>query len=224
MTAEPLNPLVSAPAVPETGTISTYHQTRLKRGIDLVTASLLLLALAPLLALLGILVRVGSPGPALFRQVRVGRFGQPIVIHKFRSMWVGAEDELAALRSRNDGATSPLFKMRDDPRITRVGRLLRRYSLDELPQLINVVTGTMSLVGPRPALPDEVARYDELAPRRLMAKPGMTGLWQVSGRSDLAWHDGIALDLAYVDRASPTLDLLILVRTIPAVLSRRGAY
>ena len=161
-------------------------------------------------------IRLGSPGPVLFRQVRVGRDGGEFPIYKFRSMYVDAEQRLAELRHLNehDGV---LFKMRNDPRVTPVGRWLRRLSLDELPQLLNVLKGDMSLVGPRPPLPEEVAAYPDDVRRRLAVKPGMTGLWQVSGRSDLPWEEAVRLDLRYVENWSLTLDLVILMRTVTAV-------
>jgi lipopolysaccharide/colanic/teichoic acid biosynthesis glycosyltransferase len=164
-----------------------------------------------------------SPGPVLFRQERVGVNGRSFTMLKFRSMVVDADQQLEALRADNisDGL---LFKLRDDPRVTRVGRWLRRLSLDELPQLVNVLTGSMSLVGPRPPLPSEVAAYDSSVRRRLLVKPGLTGLWQVSGRSDLSWDEAVRLDLRYVENWSLVLDLLILWRTGRAVLRRSGAY
>jgi exopolysaccharide biosynthesis polyprenyl glycosylphosphotransferase len=179
--------------------------------------------LTPVLLALAVAVRLESPGPALFRQERVGRHGRSFTMLKFRTMRVAAEADLEALAKLNEGA-GVLFKLRVDPRTTRLGRLLRRYSLDELPQLINVVRGDMALVGPRPALPREVAQYDVDPRRRLAVKPGITGLWQVSGRSDLSWEQTVRLDLAYVDNWSLGLDLRILLRTFGAVLGHRGAY
>ena len=196
-----------------------------KRAFDIVASSALLLLLSPVLAVIALSVRCGDGGPAIFTQERVGRGGEPIEFLKFRSMVVDAEARLAALRQRErDRGNDVLFKMADDPRITRVGRFLRRYSLDELPQLWNVLRGDMSLVGPRPALPSEVADYDDDAHRRLAVRPGITGLWQVSGRSDLSWDDTVRLDLFYVDNWSFVQDLLILVRTVRAVVASRGAY
>ena len=161
----------------------------------------------------------------IFRQERVGRSGEPIEFLKFRSMVLDAEARLAELEQlERDRGNVVLFKMSDDPRITKVGKVLRRYSLDELPQLWNVLRGDMSLVGPRPALPREVEGYDTDAHRRLAVRPGITGLWQVSGRSDLSWDDTVRLDLFYVDNWSFMQDLLILVRTVRAVLASRGAY
>lgn len=186
-------------------------------------AAVLVVLLAPLLLGFALLVRLDSPGPAFYRQVRIGRRGVPFVIWKFRTMETGADTRLPALCVFNDGA-GPLFKMHADPRITRVGRWLRRYSVDELPQLFNVVLGSMTLVGPRPALPSEVEVYDDDARRRLAVKPGITGLWQVSGRSDLSWEQATRLDLHYVDNWSLLLDLRILARTVRAVLRPEGAY
>ena len=194
-----------------------------KAVMDRVLGSLLLLVASPFLALMSVLIRFDSRGPAMFRQVRIGVDGRPFTMYKLRTMRVQAEAEVEALREQNEGA-GPLFKMQQDPRVTRVGRLLRRTSLDELPQLINVVKGQMSLVGPRPALPAEVAEYDDLEYRRLAVKPGMTGLWQVSGRSDLGWETSVALDLEYVDNWRVSDDLLIGLRTVAAVVNARGAY
>jgi exopolysaccharide biosynthesis polyprenyl glycosylphosphotransferase len=191
--------------------------------VDRVGALVLLTLFGPLLLGVALCVRLTSHGPVLFRQVRVGRDGSEFRIFKFRSMYVDAEARLAGLRHLNehDGV---LFKMRDDPRVTPVGRWLRRLSLDELPQLLNVVSGQMSLVGPRPPLPSEVAAYADDVRRRLAVKPGMTGLWQVSGRSDLSWEDAVRLDLRYVENWSLSLDLVILLRTMTAVLRSSGAY
>jgi lipopolysaccharide/colanic/teichoic acid biosynthesis glycosyltransferase len=195
-----------------------------KRALDVAIAGTALLCLAPALVVLAVLVRASSPGPALYRQTRVGRHGAPITVRKLRTMTVDAEELLPALRALNMVEDGPLFKVRDDPRVTAVGRWLRRLSLDEVPQLVNVLGGSMSLVGPRPALPHEVEAYDALERRRLLVKPGLTGLWQVNGRSDLSWSDAVRLDLAYVEHGSLWLDLRILLRTVPAVLSGRGAY
>jgi exopolysaccharide biosynthesis polyprenyl glycosylphosphotransferase len=194
-----------------------------KELIDRVLGALLLVLAAPVLALLMLAVRLDSPGPALFRQVRVGRHGRPFTMYKLRTMHVGAEQQVAVLRDRND-CDGLLFKVYDDPRTTRLGRILRRTSADELPQLWNVVTGEMSLVGPRPALPCEVAEYDDVERRRITVKPGMTGLWQVSGRSNLDWQTSVALDLDYIDNGRLYDDLLIGLRTLGAVVRSRGAY
>jgi exopolysaccharide biosynthesis polyprenyl glycosylphosphotransferase len=194
-----------------------------KAVFDVTVAALLLVLAAPLLAAVALLVRLDSPGPVLFRQTRVGKNGEPFEIVKFRTMYVDAELRLEAMRERNEHS-GVLFKIRRDPRVTRCGRILRRYSLDELPQLINVVLGDMSLVGPRPPLPAEVARYPLDMRRRLVVKPGMTGLWQVSGRSDLSWDESIRLDLRYVENWTLTADLVILMRTAMVVLRGSGAY
>lgn len=195
----------------------------MKDAIDRVVGGLLLIVASPFLALMMIAIRIDSRGDALFLQERVGRDGKPFTLYKLRTMSTDAERQLVSLREQNEGA-GVLFKMRRDPRVTRVGRFLRRTSMDELPQLINVVKGQMSLVGPRPALPVEVAEYDEVERRRLAVKPGMTGLWQVSGRSNLDWETSIGLDLDYVDNWRIGDDLLIGLRTIGAVTGARGAY
>jgi exopolysaccharide biosynthesis polyprenyl glycosylphosphotransferase len=197
---------------------------RLVKGfVDRGLAALALLVLAPVFLTIGVAVQLSGPGPVLYRQERVGVNGRTFTMLKFRSMVVDAEQRLADMRTSNmsDG---PLFKMREDPRVTPVGRWLRKLSLDELPQLLNIVGGTMSLVGPRPPLPDEVARYDSQVRRRLLVKPGLTGLWQISGRSDLPWEEAVRLDLRYVENWSLAMDLLILWKTLRAVLSRSGAY
>jgi exopolysaccharide biosynthesis polyprenyl glycosylphosphotransferase len=195
----------------------------LKSVFDRVAGLLLLALAAPLIVAVAIAVRATSRGPVLFRQRRVGRAGAEFTMLKFRSMYADAERRLGDLHALSDG-NGLLFKMRSDPRVTPLGRRLRRYSLDELPQLINVVRGEMSLVGPRPPLPQEVARYAADDARRMLVKPGLTGLWQVSGRSDLSWEESVRLDLRYVDNWSMTLDLLILWKTIRAVLHGPGAY
>ncbi|WP_165355134.1 exopolysaccharide biosynthesis polyprenyl glycosylphosphotransferase [Nocardioides oleivorans] len=191
---------------------------------DVVERSVALVALVvalPVLAALCLAIRRETPGPAIFRQQRIGRDGVPFTMLKLRSMGIEAEEEKSGLSNEGDGV---LFKIRLDPRITPLGQKLRKFSLDELPQLWNVVRGDMSLVGPRPALPGEVARYDVDPRRRLVVKPGVTGLWQVSGRSDLTWAESVRLDLKYVDNWSLRLDLTILARTVQAVLGHRGAY
>ncbi|MDJ0312323.1 sugar transferase [Arthrobacter sp. H35-D1] len=194
-----------------------------KRVMDMVLSSAALLVLAPMLLLLAMIVKFDSPGPALFFQERVGRNGGKFKMVKFRSMVVDAEARLSGLGEQNEGA-GVLFKMANDPRVTRSGRWLRKFSLDELPQFWNVLTGRMSLVGPRPPLADEVARYGRTAHRRLLIKPGITGLWQVSGRSDLAWDEAVRLDLYYVENWSLTGDIVILWRTFKAVTAPVGAY
>ena len=195
----------------------------LKRATDLAFTSAGLLVTWPILILIALAIKIDSPGPVLHRQQRVGKDGRLFEILKFRSMYRDAEQRRAELSALNE-ATGPLFKMRDDPRVTRVGRILRRTSLDELPQLLNVMRGEMSLVGPRPPLPSEVERYEEWQLGRLRAVPGMTGLWQVSGRSEVSFHDMVRLDLHYIRNWSLSLDLEILCRTLPAVIANRGAY
>lgn len=195
----------------------------IKRGIDVVGAVVGLVLGAPLLALIGVAIRLDSPGPIVFRQTRVGAGGKTFDMFKFRSMREGAEAELEQLRELNE-ADGPIFKMRDDPRLTRVGRFLRRTSLDELPQLWNVLRGEMSLVGTRPPLPAEVIHYVEWHKKRLEVRPGMTALWQVSGRSTLSFDEGVLLDVYYIENWSLWLDFKILLRTIPQVLFGDGAY
>jgi exopolysaccharide biosynthesis polyprenyl glycosylphosphotransferase len=196
----------------------------LKGSVDRLAAAVLLVASSPVLVAVAIAVRLDSPGPAVFRQVRVREHGGRFTMYKFRTMTVDAEKLLTGLQELNmHGADRPLFKMESDPRITRVGGLLRKTSLDELPQLVNVLKGQMSLVGPRPALPLEVEMYDYVARRRLAVKPGMTGLWQVSGRSRLSWDESIGFDLDYVDNWSPSADAVIAMRTFRAVVRRDGA-
>jgi exopolysaccharide biosynthesis polyprenyl glycosylphosphotransferase len=195
----------------------------LKEAFDRTFAALSLLLLAPGLVLIGITIRLTSPGPAIFRQVRVGLRGRPFVLLKFRTMTVDAEERRANLLALNehDGV---LFKIRNDPRITRLGRFLRRWSIDELPQLWNVARGQMSFVGPRPPLPCEVENYSHRVRRRLLVKPGLTGLWQISGRSGLSWEEAVRLDLHYVEHWSPSLDMAILAKTLSAVVRGHGAY
>jgi len=195
-----------------------------KSAFDRAFAITGLVVLSPLLLTIALLVRLTSPGPALFRQTRVGRDGREFRMLKFRTMIVGAQEQIEDLRPLVPDPGHVLFKLPDDPRLTRIGRWLRRHSLDELPQLWNVLVGDMSVVGPRPPLPEEVARYEDHAHRRLVVKPGLTGLWQVSGRADLSWDDAVRLDLYYVENWSWVLDALILARTVPAVLKGRGAY
>ncbi|MGY1750354.1 sugar transferase [Modestobacter sp. SYSU DS0511] len=194
-----------------------------KGALDRSVALTALIALAPVFAVLAVAVRLSGPGPVFFRQRRVGVGGAEFTMLKFRSMVDGAHRQVAGLSDGND-ADGLLFKMRSDPRVTPVGRWLRRLSLDELPQLVNVLTGSMSLVGPRPPLPEEVARYDSSVSRRLLVRPGLTGLWQISGRSDLAWDEAVRLDLRYVENWSLALDAQILWKTARAVVTASGAY
>lgn len=193
-----------------------------KSAIDRLVAGLGLIVLSPVLVVVAGLIRLTSEGPVIFRQVRTGRDGVPFTMYKFRTMVPDAEARLAELSEQNEGA-GPLFKLSADPRITRVGRVLRKTSIDELPQLINVVLGQMSLVGPRPALPAETAEYSRWVWRRLHVKPGLTGLWQVSGRSHLSWEESIRKDLQYVNNWSLGLDAVILAKTVKAVVASDGA-
>ena len=195
----------------------------LKRLSDLVLASVFGLLGLPVMALITLAIRLDSPGPIIYSQTRVGRNGKCFQCHKFRSMVDGAHDLRHTVAGLNE-ASGPLFKVRGDPRQTRVGRFLRRYSLDELPQLYNVLCGEMSLIGPRPNLPAEVEQYQEWHKKRLAASPGMTGLWQVSGRSELTFDEMVLLDIYYVENWSLATDLGILLRSLPAVLRGRGAY
>lgn len=194
-----------------------------KRLFDILVSSFLIVLTGPLMFIVGMLVRIDSPGPILFRQERVGIRGDLFEMLKFRSMVINAESQLAQLAQGNQGH-GVLFKLKNDPRITRVGRIIRKYSLDELPQLFNVLSGSMSLVGPRPPLPREVEAYEGDVRRRLLVKPGLTGLWQVSGRSNLSWQDSVRLDLYYVENWSLATDFIILLKTVRAVFSGSGAY
>ena len=195
-----------------------------KAAFDRGAAALALMALAPLLLCIALVVRLTSRGPALFLQTRVGKDGRTFRMVKFRSMCVDAEARLVEIEKGNEVIGGTLFKLRQDPRVTPVGRLLRRYSLDELPQLFNVLSGSMSLVGPRPPLPREVATYGGHVHRRLLVKPGLTGLWQISGRSDLSWEESVRLDLRYVENWSLGLDMVVLLKTASAVIRSKGAY
>ncbi|WP_431711829.1 sugar transferase [Glutamicibacter uratoxydans] len=194
-----------------------------KRVIDVVLSSLALVALSPLFVVIALAVRRDSPGPIFFSQERVGRNGSSFRMYKFRSMVVNAEAELEKLKELNEGS-GPLFKMKRDPRVTKVGQWLRKFSLDELPQIYNVLRGDMSLVGPRPPLPEEVATYQGHTSRRLFIKPGVTGLWQINGRSDLDWEESVRLDLYYVENWSLTGDIMIMWRTFRAMVQPEGAY
>lgn len=205
--------------------LPTFHGARwvLKGALDRVSACFALLLLAPLLLAVALAVKLEDRGPVIFWQQRVGRAGRRFWMVKFRSMVTDAEQQRSELELANEGS-GPLFKLRADPRVTRVGAVLRRYSLDELPQLINVIIGDMSVVGPRPPLPAEVEKYEFDARRRLLVKPGLTGLWQVSGRSGLSWEETVRLDLRYVENWSFAMDLMIIWKTVGAVLRGNGAY
>jgi exopolysaccharide biosynthesis polyprenyl glycosylphosphotransferase len=196
----------------------------LKSAIDRCTALVLALLLLPLMGALMIAIRIDSRGPALFRQTRVGKHGRRFTVVKLRSMYLDAESQLDAIRGLSDANNTLLFKIRQDPRVTRVGRFLRKWSIDELPQLWNVVRGDMALVGPRPPLPSEVDQAGSDFARRLLVRPGITGLWQVSGRSDLSLEDSVRLDLYYVENWSLALDAMITCKTLTAILQRKGAY
>jgi exopolysaccharide biosynthesis polyprenyl glycosylphosphotransferase len=194
-----------------------------KRAFDIVVAGLLVVLLLPVLFVVAVLVKTTSEGPILYRQERVGIRGSSFMMLKFRSMSVDADKHLAKLLAAQGTSDKPLFKIDNDPRITRVGGILRKLSLDELPQLFNVLGGSMSLVGPRPQREGEVALYDDDAHRRLYVSPGMSGLWQVSGRSNLSWEESIRLDLYYVENWSLTGDVVILFKTFKAVFTSSGA-
>ena len=196
-----------------------------KVAIDRIAAGIAVVILLPVLGAIALAVGTTSPGPVIFKQQRVGLGGTPFTMFKFRSMRVDAEEHLASLTAEHrDAGNGVLFKMRDDPRLTRPGAFLRRYSLDELPQLFNVLNGTMSLVGPRPPLDSETKAYEKHNFRRFLVRPGITGLWQVSGRSDLSWEDSVRLDLYYVENWSVLNDLILLGRTARAVVRGSGAY
>lgn len=211
-------PLISIKQAP----INSIQQA-ITRLVDIIVAALILLVGSPFWLLIALAIRLNSPGPVIYKQTRIGWKGRPLKVYKFRSMYKNAEQVLTALMAHNE-AQGPLFKMKDDPRVTAIGKFLRRTSFDEIPQLINVIRGEMSLVGPRPPLPQEVAQYEEWQKGRLAIKPGMTGLWQVRGRSDISFDEGVLMDLYYIENWSLRLYFQILFRTIPAVLFSRGAY
>lgn len=204
---------------PRIGMVNSYF----KRAFDLFFGLLILIFFSPLFPLITIAIALDSRGPIIFRQKRLGRNGKPFLAYKFRSMREGAEEEQTQLNNLNE-ATGPLFKIRDDPRLTRVGKIIRRASLDELPQLLNVLKGEMSLVGPRPPIISEVEQYADWHKQRLDVAPGVTGLWQVSGRSELTFDEMVMLDIYYIENWSPWMDFWILVKTVPMVLLARGAY
>jgi exopolysaccharide biosynthesis polyprenyl glycosylphosphotransferase len=195
----------------------------LKRTFDVIVSLVLLLLLSPLFALIGVAVWVEDGGPVFFAQTRVGRYGRHFKMYKIRSMCLDAEQRLKDLLAKNQHREGVTFKIKDDPRITRVGKWLRKYSFDELPQLYNVLRGDMSLVGPRPPVPREVAKYSQADRRRLAARPGITCIWQISGRSEIDFSGQVRLDVSYIEAQSFWRDLEILLRTVPAVLSGKGA-
>jgi exopolysaccharide biosynthesis polyprenyl glycosylphosphotransferase len=201
----------------------SWQYEGLKRVLDTLVAALVLIAAAPVMAIIAVAIKLDSPGPVFFRQIRIGRGGHPFTMYKFRSMAPDSEAKLRDLLQENE-ASGPMFKISSDPRVTRVGRIIRRLSLDELPQLFNVLEGNMSLVGPRPPLPHEVEQYEPWHCRRLQATPGMTGLWQVTRGEGISFDEMVRRDLEYIQHWSLLLDVKILFRTIPAVLSARGAY
>jgi len=218
-----IRPLIGFPLLHVEEPHFTGWRRLLKRATDLVITSVGLVVISPLLLLIALAIKLQDGGPVLFRQTRVGRGGELFTMLKFRSMVTDAEARKQELEALNEG-NGALFKISHDPRITRLGRFLRTYSLDELPQLFNVLDGSMSLVGPRPHLAEEIARMPREAVRRSLVTPGLTGLWQISGRSTLGVEDSIRLDLRYVENWSLALDLLIMLKTASAVLARRGAY
>ena len=195
-----------------------------KRTMDILLSFICILAAMPVFLLTALLVKLSSPGPIIFSQVRVGKYGRHFKFYKFRSMYLDAEARKAELLKHNESADGVIFKMKHDPRITPVGRFIRKFSIDELPQLFNVLLGDMSLVGPRPPVPQEVAHYTLDERKRLNITPGITCLWQVSGRSELPFRRQMALDKEYIASRSAWKDFLILLKTIPAILTGRGAY
>ena len=203
--------------------IRTKITSGLKRPVDMIIATIALIVFAPIMLTTALLIKLTSPGPIFFKQTRVGKWGEEFKCYKFRSMYIDAEQRKAELMALNE-ADGPVFKMKNDPRVTSVGRYIRKLSIDELPQLFNVLKGEMSLVGPRPAVPKEVAQYEYDQLRRLDAIPGITGLQQVSGRSNLDFKRWVELDLEYIAKQSLFKDFEILLKTIPAVLFSKGAY
>jgi exopolysaccharide biosynthesis polyprenyl glycosylphosphotransferase len=199
------------------------YRTYIKRPVDVIGSLLGLMLLSPVFLIIAILIKLDSPGPVLFRQVRIGKGGRPFWFYKFRSMVENAEEMKQKLMHLNE-LEGPVFKISEDPRITPIGTFLRKTSLDELPQLVNVLAGQMSLVGPRPPLPCEVEKYEGWQRDKLRVLPGITCLWQISGRNHIGFTEWMRLDIEYIRRQSLGLDLKILLRTLPAVLSRKGAY
>lgn len=195
----------------------------IKRLVDIATAIFFIVLFAPVMILTALAIKLTSRGPVLYVQERCGKYGKVFKFAKFRSMYDGAHEDLPHLQGKNE-VTGPVFKIREDPRITAVGRFIRKYSIDELPQFFHVLTGQMSLVGPRPPIPEEVACYDAWEDQRLLTKPGITCIWQVSGRSDLDFETWVKMDVEYIASWSPWLDFVILLKTIPAVISGKGAY
>lgn len=197
---------------------------KLKRTFDILVALAALIVLSPFLLLIAFLVKVTSPGPIIFTQTRVGRYGRHFKFYKFRSMYIDAEKRKAALMSQNQSSDGVIFKMKDDPRITPIGRFIRKASIDELPQLVNVILGDMSLVGPRPPVPSEVQQYTLEDRKRLNVIPGLTCIWQISGRSDIPFSQQVKLDKEYILSQGFFADLWILIKTVPAIFTGKGAY
>jgi exopolysaccharide biosynthesis WecB/TagA/CpsF family protein len=204
--------------------IHPYFGEYLKRGVDIAGSSLALIVLSPLLLTTTLLIKLESHGAVIFRQIRIGKHGKQFTMYKFRSMFAHAEAMLGALKEGNESKNGVIFKLKNDPRMTAVGRVIRRFSIDELPQLVNVLNGSMSLVGPRPALPSEVVLYDSPQNYRLQCKPGITCIWQVSGRSDIPFNRQVEMDIDYIQTQSIVTDITILLKTVPAVLLARGSY
>ncbi len=195
----------------------------IKRVFDIIASLTGLIILSPVLLITSIAIKIEDKGPVIFSQERVGRNGKTFKMYKFRSMYTNAEEILKELKDLNE-ADGPVFKMKNDPRITKVGRFIRKYSIDEILQLINIIRGDMSVVGPRPALPKEVAEYDEFAKQRLLVKPGLSCYWQISGRSDIGFEQWMRLDVKYIKEMGILTDLKIILLTIPAVLKGEGSY
>lgn len=205
-------------------TLRVSTEDSAKRAFDCFVSAAVLIAISPLLAMLAILIKLEDGGPVFFNQIRVGKHGRWFHMYKFRSMRPDAEERLQELLDRNEHETGVTFKIKNDPRITRVGRWLRKFSFDELPQLVNVLRGDMSLVGPRPPVPREVEQYSLADRRRLLVKPGITCIWQISGRANIDFHGQVELDVRYIETRTFTSDLRILCKTVPAVMSGSGAY
>ena len=202
----------------------THGHACLKRALDILASAILLILFSPIFLLIGILVKLEDGGPVFFAQRRVGQFGREFRMFKVRSMCLNAEARLQEVLARNQHKDGVTFKLKRDPRITRVGRWLRKFSLDELPQLYNVLIGDMSLVGPRPPVPSEVSKYSLAHRRRLAIKPGITCIWQISGRAEIDFSGQVQLDVNYIENLSFWMDVKILARTVPAVISGKGAY
>lgn len=196
----------------------------IKRWMDVCGSLAAVILLSPIFLLVAIWIKLDSPGPLIYRQIRIGLYGRPFYFYKFRSMYIDSDARRAALEKENESSDGVLFKMKNDPRITRCGRFIRKYSIDEVPQFFNVLLGDMSLVGPRPPLPSEVAQYSLEDRKRLEILPGITCIWQISGRSDIPFREQVVLDKEYIRAQSFWKDVLILFRTIPAVLAGKGAY